>query len=138
MKRTARFVYTGVFVFLLVSEILIGLFVHDTFIRPYVGDTLVVILLWALIRIVIPERAVWLSVPIFVFALFVELSQLIPLVDLLGIENQLIRVLMGTSFAAEDIVAYAAGGLITAGIDLFVFRKRKTITKTKHTKEKIS
>ena len=120
-----RLIYAGVSVLLLASEILIGLFAHDSFIRPYFGDTLVVILLWALIRTIIPKKAVWLSGAIFLFAVLVELSQLIPLVDLLGIENRLIRTLMGTSFAIGDIIAYAAGCLITFCIDLTVFRRRK-------------
>lgn len=120
-----RLVYAVLFVILLLSEILIGLFVHDSFVRPYVGDTLVVILLWALVRIIIPEKAVWLSGPIFAFAVLVELSQIIPLVDLLGIDNKLIRTLMGTSFAVGDLLAYAAGCLITFIIDIHVFRKRK-------------
>ncbi|MBQ7727396.1 MAG: DUF2809 domain-containing protein [Clostridia bacterium] len=120
-----RLIYLAVFIILLVAEILIGLYVHDSFIRPYFGDTLVVILLWALVRIIIPRKAVWLSGAVFAFAVLVELSQLIPLVDLLGIQNQLIRVLMGTSFAFGDILAYAAGCIITVAIDLLVLKKRK-------------
>ncbi|MCR4711605.1 MAG: DUF2809 domain-containing protein [Clostridia bacterium] len=120
-----RLIYAGAAVLLLACEILIGLFAHDSFIRPYFGDTLVVILLWALIRTVIPQKAVWLSGAIFLFAVLVELSQLIPLADLLGIENRLIRTLMGTSFAIGDIIAYAVGCLITFCIDLAVFRRRK-------------
>ena len=118
-------IYAGVFLLLLIVEILIGLYVRDAFVRPYLGDTLVVILLWALVRIAVPRKAVWLSAAIFLFALLVELSQIIPLVDLLGIKNQLVRVLMGTSFAWGDILAYAAGCLVTAGVDLWTFRKRK-------------
>ena len=120
-----RLIYIIIAVVLLAVEILIGVFVHDQFVRPYLGDTLVVILLWAIVRIIIPRRAVWLSGAVFLFALLVELSQLIPLVDLFGIQNKLIRTLMGTSFAVGDIVAYAAGCIITAGVDIWSFQKRK-------------
>ena len=120
-----RLIYAGIFVMMFVLEILIGVFVHDSFIRPYCGDVLVVILLWAMIRIIFPRRAVWISGAVFVFALLVELSQMIPLADLLKIKNELVRILMGTSFSAGDILAYLAGCLITAGIDVFVFRKRR-------------
>ena len=43
-SRRERLLFAAVFVLLLAAEILIGLFVRDRFIRPYFGDTLVVIL----------------------------------------------------------------------------------------------
>ena len=119
-----RIIYLIIFILLLIVEILIGLFVHDSFIRPYFGDTLVVILLWAFIRIFIPDKPIWLSLIIFLFATIVELTQLIPLVDLLGIKNQIIRTLMGTSFAYGDLLAYASGCIITAIIDIIVFKHK--------------
>ena len=115
--------YASLFLSLFVLELLIGLFVHDSFIRPYVGDMLIVIMIWALIRIIIPGRAVWLSGAIFIFALLVELSQIIPLADLLKIENKLIRIIMGTSFSVGDILAYLAGCVITFCVDLLVLKK---------------
>ena len=127
LKRS-RLIYAGIFVLLFAVEIIIGMYVHDSFVRPYVGDMLVVILLWALVRIFIPRKAVWLSGAIFVFSVLVELTQLIPLADFLGIENRLVRVLMGTSFAVGDIFVYAAGCAVTAVVDIAVFRhKKKTL-----------
>ena len=120
-----RLIYSAVFVLLLFAEIMLGLFVHDSFIRPYLGDTLAVMLLWATLRILIPRKAVWISWAVFGFALLVELSQIIPLADLLGIENRLLRIIMGTSFSAEDILAYFIGCILTFIIDLFVFRQRE-------------
>lgn len=124
-QKRARLIYAAVFAVLFAVEIIIGLYVHDQFVRPYIGDMLVVVLLWALVRIIIPFRAVWLSGAIYVFAVLVELSQMIPLVDFLEIENRLIRVLMGTSFAVGDLFAYAAGCIVTAIVDIAVFRHRK-------------
>lgn len=124
-KKRARLIYAAVFAVLFAVEIIIGLYVHDQFVRPYIGDMLVVVLLWALVRMIIPFRAVWLSGAIYVFAVLVELSQMIPLVDFLEIENRLIRVLMGTSFAVGDLFAYAAGCIVTAIVDIAVFRHRK-------------
>jgi len=71
---------------------------------------------------IIPKRAPWLSGVIFVFAMIVELSQIFPLADMLEIDGQLMRILMGTSFDVRDILAYFAGSLITACIDIIVFR----------------
>ena len=125
--KRARIIYAAIFVILLAVEILIGMYVHDSFVRPYIGDMLVVILLWAAVRMIIPYEIVWLSGAIYIFSVIVELTQLIPLVDFLKIENRLIRVIMGTSFAYADLFAYAAGCAVTVVIDLVLFRKRKKI-----------
>ena len=125
MKRsTLRLLFALCALVLLIVEILIGLFVRDSFVRPYLGDTLVVILLWCIVRTVIPDKFVWLSCAVFLFAVLVEISQIFPLCDVLGIENRLLRTLMGTSFAWGDIVAYFAGCLITGVADLFLMKKR--------------
>lgn len=117
-EKRKRMGYLIAFLALLTTEFLIGFFVHDRFIRPYVGDVLVVILLYAFVRILFPEKPVYLSLGIFLFAVFVEITQLIPLVDLLGIQNRFIRIVMGTSFAWGDMLAYLAGSVINLGLDL--------------------
>ncbi|MCR4682640.1 MAG: DUF2809 domain-containing protein [Clostridiales bacterium] len=124
MKRK-RLLFAAAAVILLAVEILIGLFVHDSFVRPYLGDTIVVILLWCIVRIVIPDKCVWLSAAVFVLAVLVEISQIFPLCDVLGIENRLLRVLMGTSFAWGDIVAYLAGCTPTLAVDLILWGRRR-------------
>ena len=119
-EGTLRMIFAVCASVLLIAEILIGLYAHDDFVRPYLGDTLVVILLWCLIRIVIPTRFRWLFAAVFLFAVLVEISQIFPLCDLLGIKNALIRTLMGTSFSLWDIVAYLAGCLLTGAADLLL------------------
>ncbi len=83
------------------------------------------ILIWCVVRVVIPDRCVWLSGAVFLFAVLVEVSQIFPLCDVLGIENRLLRTLMGTSFAWGDIGAYHAGCSVTLAVDL-VLRGRRS------------
>ena len=124
VNNKLRMIFAAAAVILLASEIYIGIYVRDDFVRPYLGDTLVVILIYCLARIVIPRkysRFCLLSGMIFVFAVVVELSQIIPLCDLLGIENRLIRTLMGTSFAFGDLIAYLVGNIMTGAADIFLW-----------------
>lgn len=111
---------------LFAEEIYIGVMVHDRFVRPYVGDLLVVMLLYFFVRIFFVKKPVFLSVWILLFAIFVELTQLLPLVDVLGIKNKLIRVLMGTSFAWGDMLAYLMGSVINFVWDLRIKDKRRS------------
>lgn len=110
---------------LLGIEILIALFVHDRFVRPYVGDVLVVILLYCFVRILMPRRGRFLPLYIFLFAAAVEVLQLFSLVDRLGLgENRFFRVLIGSVFDWKDILCYGVGCLLLAGWEYFLYRKK--------------
>ena len=108
MKK--RIYYMILTVVLLVVEGLIALFVHDRFVRPYVGDVLVVVVICAFLRIWIPDSIWLLPLYVFLFATGVEILQYFDLVELLGVEdNVFLRTLIGTSFDGKDILCYAAG-----------------------------
>lgn len=104
------------FLTFLVIEILIALFVHDGFVRPYFGDLLVVVVLYFFVRIwfpKIPEKAGWLPAGIFLFAVGVEFLQLLHLVEILGMENNpFLRTILGSTFDSKDIACYGAGCLL--------------------------
>ena len=59
MKKI-RLVSAGIAVTLLVIEVLIALFVHDSFVRPYLGDVLAVIFVYFLGRVFFPEKPAFL------------------------------------------------------------------------------
>lgn len=115
-------VLTGI---LLGIEIGIALFVHDRFFRPYVGDVLVVILLYTLVRIFVPEKGRLLPLYIFLFAAAVELSQLFSIVDLLGLGKiRFFRVLVGSVFDWKDIVCYGVGCMLLGVWEWHLNRER--------------
>ena len=91
-----RIIYAVAFLILLIIEILIGVSVQDSFVRPYLGDVLVVILLYCLIRIIIPERCRLLPLYLFMFAAGVEFFQGLNIADRLGIQSRILRTIIGT------------------------------------------
>ena len=111
MKK--RILYAVAFMCLLLIEVIIALYVHDNFIRPYVGDILVVIAIYTFIRIIVPEKCKLLPLFIFVFAAGVELLQLANIVEILGVEdNKFLKILIGSVFDIKDIICYAVGCVI--------------------------
>lgn len=122
-----RLCYLVATVILLCIEVLIALFVHDAFVRPYLGDVLVVIVLYTFVRSFLPEQCPLLPVLIFLFAAGVEGLQFIHIVELLGLEEiAFFRVLIGSAFDWKDIVCYAVGCLLLGGYEvLCVVQKRK-------------
>ena len=120
MKK--RMIYAMVTVLLLAIEVVIALFVHDNFIRPYIGDVLVVIVLYTFLRIWIPDRLRLLPLYIFLFAAGVEVLQYFQIVKLLGLEgNSFFRILIGSVFDVKDILCYAVGCLLLAGYQVLLF-----------------
>lgn len=82
MKK--RFFYIISFLLIFCIEVLIALYVRDNFIRPYVGDMLVVVLVYSFVRIFLPTGIPRMSFYVFLFACFVEVLQYFQLVETLG------------------------------------------------------
>lgn len=113
MRNKKRLIYLTVTILLLLVEIFIALFVHDNFIRPYIGDVLVVVVIYTFVRIFIPEKVRMLPLYIFIFAAFVETLQYFNIIELLGLgDNRFMSILIGSVFDIKDIICYGAGCLI--------------------------
>ena len=108
--RKRRILYAIIFITLLCVELVIGLFVHDDFVRPYIGDVLVTVLLCCLCRIAVPKGVPALPAYVFLFAALVEAAQYIDVVKLLGWEdNAILSTLIGRTFSWADILCYGVG-----------------------------
>ena len=109
---------------LFITELLIALFVRDAFIRPYVGDMLVVVLLYTCVRVILPERPRLLPLYVFLFAALVEGLQEINIVELLGLQNnRFFSILIGTTFDIKDIICYGAGCVLCGLWEMWLWRK---------------
>ena len=126
MKRNkSRLAYLIIFILLLTIEILIALFVHDSFVRPFVGDILVVVLICAFLRIFIPDKIRLLPVFATLFAVTVEALQYFDFVKLLGLENNpVISTALGRTFDTRDILCYIIGGALFFAAETF-FQEEK-------------
>jgi hypothetical protein len=98
---------------LFLIEVCIALFVRDRFVRPYLGDTLAVILVYAALRATLRIDVIRAASIAFFIAVAIELGQLVGVLDLLGLQdNAFARLALGYGFEVKDIVAYAAGALV--------------------------
>lgn len=124
-KVKLRISFLAVFVLLLAVEVLIALFVHDDFVRPYVGDMIVTVVVWSFLRIIFPDKFKLMSLYVMIFAILVEVGQYFHYTELLGITNPILVTMMGTTFAWADIACYAVGCIVAAVADTVMFRKIK-------------
>lgn len=115
-----RFVYLLLSLTFLLIEIQIGLFVHDSFVRPYVGDVLVIILLCCLARIVLPEKPIYLGLYMIAVGIVAELLQLLHLDVYLHVEETVLGIILGSTFDIWDIVCYSIGGILFWGAERII------------------
>lgn len=119
-----RLLYAAAFTLLLAIEIIIALYVHDTFVRPYLGDVLAVLCLYALSRTVFPEKPAFMSAIVTALAFLVELVQLTSLSELVG-KNTVFGVILGATFDPGDLACYLIGGVTAAAWDIFLYYSKK-------------
>ena len=123
-KRKKRIAYLIATAVLFAMELLIALFVHDDFVRPYVGDVLVVMLLYTFVRIFLPEGIRLLPLYIFLFAAGVEVLQYLRIAEVLGLsEHPVLSVVIGSVFDVKDIVCYGLGCVLLGIYETIRLRK---------------
>lgn len=124
MKK--RISYIIGFFLLLVVEILIALFVHGGFIRYYMGDVIVVWVVYCFVKIFLINADSYITAfGVMIFAFLVEFLQYIHIVDILGLGNiTFLRVLIGTSFSVIDLICYSVGTAVTL-LTIFLHTKYK-------------
>lgn len=112
--------YLRATLFLFLIEVLIALYVHDRIIRPYIGDLIVVILIYCFVKSFL-NTPVWpTAIGVLIFSYTIEVLQYFDLVSLLGLQDsELARIVIGRSFAWADLLAY------TVGIVILLFFERK-------------
>ena len=120
MKK--RIFYIISFIIIFCVEVLIALYVRDSFIRPYVGDVLVVVLVYSFVRIFLPTGIPRMPFHVFLFACFVEVLQYFQLVETLGVTNPVARIVLGSTFDWKDIVCYGVGCIFIFLFEHFVKR----------------
>jgi hypothetical protein len=119
------------FYFLLASlifcvEIFIAKYAHDQIIRPYVGDFLIVILIYCFIKSFFDTPVLATTLSVLIFSYLIETLQYFHLITWLGLQHSRIAgIVLGTSFAWIDLLAYTIG----IGVVLFC---EKVIVKRIH------
>ena len=117
--------YFVAFVLLFLIETTIALWVHDAFIRPYFGDVLVVLLIYAFIKAFFKTPVLTTALSVLFFSFLIEGLQYLNFIKYLNLENnRLAKTVLGNSFAFEDLICYAVGFLIILIFEKAFHRKR--------------
>jgi hypothetical protein len=104
----------------------IALYVHDQIIRPYIGDFLVVLLLYCFMRSILNLRVLSAALSVLLFSYLIEILQHLNLLQHLGLEHsRLARTLLGISFSWTDMAMYTAGFITVLIVENVLYKARK-------------
>ncbi|HBB34871.1 MAG TPA: DUF2809 domain-containing protein [Cyanobacteria bacterium UBA8803] len=98
------------FLIIFVIEVIIAIFFRDRWIRPLLGDVLVVMAIAYFIHAFFGIRLQKIAISTLIFAYFIELLQFLKIIDFLGWrDSQLAHLTIGSTFDWRDLVAYTIG-----------------------------
>ena len=105
---------------LFLIEILIALYLNDRIIRPYIGDVLVVIMIYCCFKTFHNGSVTITGLSVLLFAYIVETLQYFKLINYLGLQNsRLANIILGNSFEWIDMMAYTVGIAIVLCVERF-------------------
>lgn len=122
MKR--RRVYFCSFLLCLISCVIIAVYFGDMpFIRGFVGDVIVVSLIYFFIKVFIDPNEVRLALLTLLIAYVTELLQYFNFISWLGLgNNAFARIVFGSYFDWKDILAYTIGAFFAYILDTRLIR----------------
>ncbi|REC80474.1 DUF2809 domain-containing protein [Chryseobacterium elymi] len=111
-KFSPTYLLLTIFIFL--TEVLIATKLADIFfVRAYLGDVIVVMLLYTFVKTFVKINDEKLILGILIFSCIVEFAQYFMVAEKLGFRpGSLMYIVIGNSFSWIDILCYAAGCLL--------------------------
>jgi hypothetical protein len=111
-----KYLYLSIILFAL--EIIIAKYMHDDFIRPYIGDLLVVVLIYCFLKSFLNVHYLKMAIAVLIFSYCIEALQFIKLVNIVGLQNyKWARIIIGTSFSWIDMLMYTIGIIIVIVVE---------------------
>lgn len=105
-------------------EVLIAFYVTDNFVRPYLGDVLVVILIYCFLKSFLKLPVLVAALLVLAFSFAIDYLQFLHIVEKLGLEkSKMARTVIGTSFGWIDLLAYIVGIAIVLIVEKYWLKK---------------
>ena len=110
MKLRFNKTYVISTIVLFITEALIAIYLKQGFIRHTFGDFLVVILIYCFFKSFIPNNHFKIAMLVLAFAFLIEFLQLVNILEMFNLQNNnLVKLILGSTFQISDLVAYTLG-----------------------------
>jgi Protein of unknown function (DUF2809) len=103
-----------------ISEVAIAIFVHDDVVRPYIGDSLAVILLYLFLRSFTRLQLISALSLALLLAYAIEIGQYFRLIEILRLDGvPLLGTIAGSHFDWIDFISYTGGALFVLVVEMW-------------------
>ncbi len=120
MKRRFVYIILTIVCFIL-CVLIVKLFSRDLFIRGLIGDFLIVIMIYCLIKSIIDYKPLTVAMVTLLSAFFTELLQYMEIIKYVGLEqSEIAKLIIGSTFDPSDMVAYTLGVVVVYFIDRII------------------
>lgn len=112
MKRYLHFQpkYLLIALFIFGVEVLIERYFHDGFIRPVVGDFLIVVLMYYSLKSILKISSIKIACGVLLFSFTIEGLQYLQMLKYLGWQDSYwAKIVFGSAFDWRDLLAYTLG-----------------------------
>ncbi|MCL8268053.1 DUF2809 domain-containing protein [Leptospira weilii] len=122
-----RFIYIGLSLFFLgICFLILHSFRSNVFIRGFMGDMTIVMLIYTCLQSVKDFSPAKLSASILLFSFGIETLQYFKILRFLGVqENDTTKIIFGSIFDPLDLVAYFSGTILILWMDVSMIRKHR-------------
>lgn len=127
--RDARMNWAMTGIAILAFEIFIAIYARGGFIRYYLGDVLVAVMLYAFGRAAFRLPPKILVLAVFALSLVIETAQYFKVLEILGVQNSTLRIIFGGTFDWTDIICYAIGCVLAYASENFIGSKHAIYSK---------
>ncbi len=107
--KIKRIKYLISFILTFLIEAVIAVFIHDNFIRPYLGDVLIIICVYLFFRTIFLDKFKYLSLYVLILAVLIEMLQYFNIAKIIAGDNKLVNIVLGATFDIKDIICYVIG-----------------------------
>lgn len=111
---------------ILAFEIFIAIYAKDGFIRYYLGDVLAAAMLYAFGRAAFRLPPKILALAVLTISLVIEIAQYFKVLEILGVQNSILRIIFGGTFDWTDIICYAIGCVSAYASENFIGSEHAT------------
>lgn len=114
----------AVIVFLI--EILIAVYAKDSFVRPYLGDILAVILVYLALRAATHLNPLAAAITTLGIAFAIEFAQYFNLITYIGWQDfKVTSIVLGSHYDVKDLMCYVIGVALILVYEALLFQKRQ-------------
>ena len=124
-SQKRRVVWSLIGIIILAMEIYIAIFIKGGFIRHYIGDVLATAMLYAFGRAIFRVAPINLAICVFVISLFIEATQYLKILEILGVKSSILRIIFGGTFDWTDIICYLVGCILAYMFENLSMQKSK-------------